>query len=38
MVSDQVSNEATRRLMDGFHPDKIVLFGSQAHTRFLLEA
>ena len=30
MVSDEVLNEVTRRLVDGFHPDKIILFGSQA--------
>jgi len=30
MVSDEVLNEVKRRLVDGFHPDRIILFGSQA--------
>lgn len=30
MISDEVLNEIKRRLLDGFHPDKIILFGSQA--------
>lgn len=30
MVSDEILNEVKRRLVDGFHPDKIILFGSQA--------
>ena len=30
MISDEVLNEMKRRLVDGFHPDKIILFGSQA--------
>jgi len=30
MISDETLNEVTRRLVDGFHPDKIILFGSQA--------
>ena len=30
MISDEVLNEVKRRLVDGFHPDKIILFGSQA--------
>jgi predicted nucleotidyltransferase len=30
MVSDEVLNEVKHRLVDGFHPDKIILFGSQA--------
>ena len=30
MISDEVLNEVTRRLVDGFHPEKIILFGSQA--------
>jgi len=30
MVSDDVLNEVTRRLVEGFHPEKIILFGSQA--------
>ena len=30
MVSDEVLNEATRRLVEQFHPTRIVLFGSQA--------
>jgi predicted nucleotidyltransferase len=30
MISDEVLNEITERLVKGFHPDKIILFGSQA--------
>jgi predicted nucleotidyltransferase len=30
MISDEILNEMKRRLVDGFHPDKIILFGSQA--------
>jgi predicted nucleotidyltransferase len=30
MVSEETLTEITRRLVDGFHPDKIILFGSQA--------
>jgi predicted nucleotidyltransferase len=30
MISDEALNEVKRRLVDGFHPDKIILFGSQA--------
>ena len=30
MVSEETLVEITRRLVDGFHPDKIILFGSQA--------
>jgi len=30
MVSEETLKEVTRRLVDGFHPDKIILFGSQA--------
>jgi len=30
MVSEETLSEITRRLVDGFHPDKIILFGSQA--------
>ncbi len=30
MVSEEVLKEVTRRLVEGFHPDKIILFGSQA--------
>jgi len=30
MVSDETLNEVRRWLVDGFHPDKIILFGSQA--------
>jgi uncharacterized protein len=30
MVSEQVLREATRRLVQRFAPDKIILFGSQA--------
>ena len=29
MISDEVFSEMTRRLVDGFHPEKIILFGSQ---------
>ena len=30
MVSEQTLAEVTKRLMNGFHPHKIILFGSQA--------
>ncbi len=30
MVSEETLDEIKRRLVDGFHPDKIILFGSQA--------
>jgi predicted nucleotidyltransferase len=30
MISGEVLNEAKQRLVNGFHPDKIILFGSQA--------
>ena len=30
MISDEVLNEVKQRLVDRFHPDKIILFGSQA--------
>ncbi|MEK7396924.1 MAG: nucleotidyltransferase domain-containing protein [Candidatus Poribacteria bacterium] len=30
MVSEETLAEITRRLVEGFHPDKIILFGSQA--------
>ena len=30
MISDEVLNEVKRRLVDRFHPDRIILFGSQA--------
>jgi len=30
MISDEMLDEVRRRLVDGFHPDKIILFGSQA--------
>ena len=30
MVSEQVLQEAVRRLVEGFHPAAIILFGSQA--------
>jgi predicted nucleotidyltransferase len=30
MVSEEILKEVTRRLVDGFHPEKIILFGSQA--------
>jgi len=30
MVSEETLNEITRRIVNGFHPDKIILFGSQA--------
>jgi len=30
MVSEEVLNEVKRRLVEGFHPEKIILFGSQA--------
>ena len=30
MVSEQTLNEITRRLVDKFHPQAVILFGSQA--------
>jgi predicted nucleotidyltransferase len=30
MVSETILSEATRRLVEGFHPQRIILFGSQA--------
>lgn len=30
MISKEILNEAVRRLVDKFHPEKIILFGSQA--------
>ena len=30
MVSNELLNEIKERLVNGFHPDKIILFGSQA--------
>jgi predicted nucleotidyltransferase len=30
MISDETLNEVKERLVQGFHPDKIILFGSQA--------
>ena len=30
MVSEETLTEITKRLVNGFHPDKIILFGSQA--------
>jgi uncharacterized protein len=30
MISDEILNEVKHRLVDGFHPDKVILFGSQA--------
>ena len=30
MISDEILNEMRQRLVDRFHPDKIILFGSQA--------
>jgi uncharacterized protein len=30
MVSESILEEATQRLVSRFHPDKIILFGSQA--------
>jgi uncharacterized protein len=30
MVSEQILADVTKRLVDGFHPDRIILFGSQA--------
>jgi predicted nucleotidyltransferase len=30
MISDETLNEVKRRLVGRFHPDKIILFGSQA--------
>jgi hypothetical protein len=35
MISDEVLNEVRERVVNGFHPDKIILFGSpgQRHRR-----
>ena len=30
MISKEILDEVTRRLVDGFHPERIILFGSQA--------
>jgi predicted nucleotidyltransferase len=30
MINDDVWNEVKQRLVDGFHAEKIILFGSQA--------
>ena len=30
MINNKVLDEAVRRLVDKFHPEKIILFGSQA--------
>lgn len=30
MISQEILNEATRRLVEKFHPEKIILFGSHA--------
>ncbi len=30
MVTNKILKDMTNRLVDGFHPDKIILFGSQA--------
>jgi uncharacterized protein len=30
MVGEKILNEATRRLVERFHPERIILFGSQA--------
>jgi len=30
MISDETLSKARERLVDGFHPEKIILFGSQA--------
>ncbi len=30
MVAESVLSEATRRLVEGFHPQRVILFGSQA--------
>jgi predicted nucleotidyltransferase len=30
MISNEILNEIEQRLVDRFHPDKIILFGSQA--------
>src|SRR3989304_7318030 len=30
MINNKVHDEAVRRLVDKFHPEKIILFGSQA--------
>jgi hypothetical protein len=38
VVSDEVLNEVTRRLVEGFHPEKIILFGSPAVFEGLLSA
>jgi predicted nucleotidyltransferase len=31
VISQQVIDRATERLVAGFHPDRVILFGSQAH-------
>jgi len=31
MVTADILSEATRRLVERFHPERIILFGSQAH-------
>ena len=30
MISDELKNNITKRLVDAFHPERIILFGSQA--------
>lgn len=30
MISDETLSKVRKRLVDGFHPEKIILFGSQA--------
>jgi len=30
MISDELQRNITKRLVDAFHPDRIILFGSQA--------
>jgi predicted nucleotidyltransferase len=30
MISDEVTSQIRQRLVDAFHPEKIILFGSQA--------
>ena len=30
MISDELTHNIKERLVDGFHPDRIILFGSQA--------
>ena len=32
MIGGEVLNEVRQRLVDGFHPDKTILFGSQARS------